>query len=62
MASGADPSEQDWQSGWESHRHAQAVRLAQLPLSEKLLWLEQAHRLVRYLARARQGNTPPERS
>lgn len=51
------PLEGDWESGWESHRSAQAARLARLPFSDKLEWLEQAHRLVLQLARLR-GDKP----
>lgn len=43
----------DWECGWESHRKAQAARLASLPFPQKLEWLEQAHRLVLQLARSR---------
>lgn len=35
-----------WEEGWEAHSRKQMQRLAALPLSEKLAWLEEAHRLV----------------
>lgn len=35
-----------WERGWAGHELAQMRRLARLPLSEKLAWLEEAHRLV----------------
>ena len=35
-----------WEEGWEAHSRRQLRRLAALPLSEKLAWLEEAHRLV----------------
>ncbi len=38
-----------WQRGWDGHELAQMRRLARLPLSEKLQWLEEAHRLAEYL-------------
>ena len=41
-----------WEKGWAGHQEAQLRRLAQLPLADKLTWLEEAHRLVRHLARA----------
>lgn len=44
---------EDWECGWESHRHAQAVRCAAWSLSEKLEWLERTQRLVDRLALAR---------
>lgn len=46
MADDFDARDREWSCGWESHRHAQAVRLAALPFSEKLEWLEQAQRLA----------------
>jgi hypothetical protein len=39
-----------WESGWEEHKHSQFLRLARLPLSDKLSWLEQAHRVVLQLS------------
>jgi hypothetical protein len=35
-----------WEHGWEGHAQHQRDRLAKLPLSEKLRWLEQAHHLA----------------
>ncbi|MBI5710942.1 MAG: hypothetical protein HZC42_11670 [Candidatus Eisenbacteria bacterium] len=53
--SDADPREELlWESGWEGHSRAQRRRLARLPLAEKLLWLEEAHRVILRL----QGNRP----
>lgn len=40
---------QVWERGWEDHRRCQSERLAALPLSEKLAWLEEAHRLVLHM-------------
>ena len=37
--------------GGDGHALAPLRRLARLPLSEKIAWLEQAHRVVRHLAR-----------
>jgi hypothetical protein len=36
-----------WESGWSGHEFEQLKRLARLPFSEKLKWLEEAHRFVR---------------
>jgi hypothetical protein len=47
-----DQEEAFWPRGWEEHELAQLRRLAQLPLSEKLDWLEQAHRVVLHLGKA----------
>jgi hypothetical protein len=50
--------ETTWPRGWEEHELAQLRRLAQLPLSEKLDWLEQAHRVVLHLSKARTTQNP----
>jgi hypothetical protein len=34
---------------WTSHTDAQRRRLARLPLSEKLAWLEEAQKIVEHL-------------
>lgn len=38
-----------WDCGWNEHERAQRRRLAELPFSEKLRWLEEAHELVRHM-------------
>jgi hypothetical protein len=38
--------ERVWEDGWEGHEQRQRERLARLPLTEKLAWLEETHRLV----------------
>ncbi len=43
------PDERVWERGWKDHERRQLARLAQLPLSEKLAWLEEAHRFVRHV-------------
>jgi hypothetical protein len=50
-----DPSAQVWEHGWDDHQRQQIRRLAALPFSEKLRWLEEAHRLVLHLARQKSG-------
>ena len=50
MTDGFDAPQKEWSCGWDSHRHAQALRLSRLPFSEKLKWLEQAQRLLGRLA------------
>ena len=42
-----------WERGWDGHELAQMRRLANLPLAEKLKWLEEAHRLVEHLRQQR---------
>jgi hypothetical protein len=44
-----DPHERAWEQGWQDHQRRQMKRLAQLPLSEKLVWLEEAHRLALHM-------------
>lgn len=58
-------SEDDaWPKGWDGHELAQLRRMARLPLSEKLAWLDEAHRIVRHLEQQRKqamgGNIKPE--
>ncbi len=45
--------ERIWERGWEGHELAQLQRMARLPLSQKLDWLEQAHDLVINMQRNR---------
>jgi hypothetical protein len=42
-------SDEMWERGWDGHDREQLIRLARLPLAQKLQWLEEAHRLVRQL-------------
>jgi hypothetical protein len=51
-------SDRGWPRGWEDHELAQLRRLAKLSLSEKIDWLEQAHRVVQQLAKARDAQNP----
>ena len=39
-----------WDKGWSGHHEEQLRRLARLPLTEKLKWLEEADRVVRHLS------------
>ena len=47
------PDDRLWESGFEGHRRAQMLRLARLPLAEKLRWMEEAHRLIRRIQAGR---------
>ena len=42
--------DEGWEQGWDGHQEQQLRRLAELSLGEKLVWLEEAHRLVRQLS------------
>lgn len=44
-----DPHERVWEDGFEGHERLQRQRQAQLPLEEKLEWLEEADALARHL-------------
>jgi hypothetical protein len=41
-----------WETGWDDHEQQQLGRLADLSLEEKLVWLEEAHRLIRNMQKA----------
>ena len=45
--------DEQWDRGWREHKVRQLVRLARLPLAEKLSWLEGAQTLVDALALAK---------
>jgi hypothetical protein len=44
-----DGSDQLRSRAWAAHEREQLIRLAHLPLAQKLQWLEEADRLVRQL-------------
>jgi hypothetical protein len=46
-------SERQWNRGWDGHSDAQALRLARLPLPEKIRWLEDAQQTVMALEQSR---------
>ena len=54
MAEPEPGADHGWDVGWDAHERAQRRRMAALPLSEKLLWLEQSQRLATHLLRPRQ--------
>ena len=37
-----DQHDEVWEHGWDGHSRAQHVRLARLPLAERIAWLEEA--------------------
>jgi hypothetical protein len=45
-----DPHERVWEDGFEGPERLRRQRQAQLPLEEKLKWLEEADALARHLA------------
>lgn len=54
----SDGDERGWDVGWEGHSLAQLRRMARLPLSEKLAWLEEAQRLATRLAAGKRSERP----
>jgi hypothetical protein len=53
------PGQHLWERGWDEHERLQLQRLAKLPLSEKLAWLEEAQRIVERLAIGKEGKAKP---
>ena len=45
-----EESGEHWDRGWDVHKKRQLQRLAQLSFSQKLDWLDEAHRIVDRLA------------
>ncbi len=52
------PEPAAWECGWSDHDRAQLLRLAALPLAEKLAWLEEAQRLAARLESSRRRLSP----
>ncbi len=53
--------DREWDSGWEGHSRAQQERLAKLPFSEKLAWLEEMHHMLEAMKRSKaQAEVKPE--
>jgi hypothetical protein len=52
-----DDPEGKWEVGWDGHERAQLLRMANLPLSQKLLWLEEAQEVVAHLQSQRKRLT-----
>ena len=48
-----------WERGWQDHEQRQLERLAKLPMSEKLAWLEEAHRLVQQIRASKDRSGDP---
>lgn len=44
------PSEQLWEKGWDGHEKAQLKRMAELPLREKIKWLEEAQEMLEHIS------------
>jgi len=51
-----------WELGWDAHNTMQLQRLAQLPLAEKIIWLEETHRMVRHIADAKNSKKTEKES
>jgi hypothetical protein len=46
-----EPAFNEW--GWESHKKAQRLRFARMPLAAKIAWLEEAQRMVLFMEQQR---------
>jgi len=55
MADDDQGPEREWERGWDGHLRAQRRRLAELPLSEKIQWLEDAQQLLEHMKRHREN-------
>ena len=56
----ANDDRSQWPAGWDGHTRAQRRRMAGLPLSEKLAWLEEAQRVAASLAASRPCPVPSD--
>ena len=45
--------ERVWERGWEGHERAQRARQAEIPLPDKIAWLEERQRVAQCLQRSR---------
>ena len=52
--------ERIWERGWDEHERMQMLRLARLPLPEKLAWLEEISQVAGHLARSRTRRAMPD--
>lgn len=50
--------ERAWDRGFDEHSLEQQRRLARLTLREKIVWLEEAQRMVEHLAKQRTEDPP----
>lgn len=55
----ADRDDRVWERGWDEHAEAQRTRLADLPLAEKIAWLEQAQVMLGHLRMPRAAARDP---
>jgi len=53
----AGTADRNWNCNWEGHRRQQLLHWAQLPLEEKLEWLEEAEEIAMNLAASRKAQT-----
>ena len=42
-----------WEKGWDGHEEAQLLRMAKLPLEQKIRWLEEAQELMQSFEQSR---------
>jgi len=51
-----DDSENIWETGWHGHEKSQLMRMARLPLAEKIKWLEEAQEMIEELKIKKEEN------
>ncbi len=49
MSQPEETQDDGWDHGWEEHRTRQLRRMAELPFSKKLEWLEEAQKFGEFL-------------
>ena len=53
MTDGLSTGSNYYEWGWDEHEQAQRRRYAQMPLADKIAWLEEAQQMVLYLEQQR---------
>jgi len=53
MTEGLPTGSNNFEWGWDEHEQAQMRRYAQMPLADKIAWLEEAQQMVLHLEQQR---------
>lgn len=46
-----------WEKGWNGHKKAQLMRMARLPLRDKIKWLEEAQEVLLHVSGKEEDKT-----
>jgi hypothetical protein len=57
MTDTACPPLEDWGSDWDVHKEQQLVDASRASLREKIVWLEESHRIILRLQKQPSGGT-----